>query len=111
MGTQLNYLEIIKAVLQDYAEFWAQGEHPLLRPLFNDEQQSYMLLDIGWHGNQYMHNATIHIEIIDGKIWIQNDDTEEGIATALLEAGIPNTDIVLGFRHPQVRPHTEFAVG
>jgi hypothetical protein len=111
MNTRLDYPEIIKTVLQDYAEFWERGGYSSLRALFNDEQQSYMLLDIGWYGDEYIHNATIHIEIIDGKIWIQNDDTEEGIATALLEAGVPHTDIVLGFYHPRVRPHTEFAAG
>ena len=38
------------------------------------------------------------------------DDTEEGVATDLLEAGVPKEDIVLGFRHPKVRQHTGFAV-
>ena len=41
---------------------------------------------------------------------IQYDDTEEGIATDLLEAGVPKADIVLGFRHPKIREYTGFAV-
>jgi hypothetical protein len=44
------------------------------------------------------------------KLPIQYDDTEEGIATDLLEAGVPKADIVLGFRHPKIREYTGFAV-
>ncbi|MEZ4707425.1 MAG: element excision factor XisI family protein [Caldilineaceae bacterium] len=42
--------------------------------------------------------------------YIEIDWTEEGIATELLAAGVPNADIVLVFHHPIVRPYTEFAV-
>ena len=41
---------------------------------------------------------------------IQEDNTEEGIATALEAAGIPKDKIVLGFRHPQLRQYTEYSV-
>ncbi len=44
------------------------------------------------------------------KVWIQCDETEEGIATDLMEAGISKEDIVLGFRYPKVRKYTGFAV-
>lgn len=33
------------------------------------------------------------------------------MATDLLAAGVPKEDIVLGFRHPQVRQYTEFGTG
>jgi hypothetical protein len=43
------------------------------------------------------HGAIAHIRLIDGKIWIPYDDMEEGVATELLEAGVPKAHIVLGF--------------
>jgi hypothetical protein len=52
----------------------------------------------------------MHIDIKDGKIWIQHDGTEVGIATLLLEQGVPANDIVLGFHTPFMRQFTEFAV-
>ena len=110
MDTKLNYSEIIKKVLCNYAKLFVQLGVPPKRTLFADNEQNFMVLDIGWYGNKYIHNATIHIEIIDHKLWIHNDDTEDGIADDLVEAGIPAKDIVLGFRHPKVRPHTQFAV-
>ena len=52
----------------------------------------------------------IHVDIVDGKIWIHRDGTEDGIAGELEEAGIPKSAIVLGFREPDVRPYTGYAV-
>lgn len=108
---RLNYPEIIKQVLLEYIEFFTQGGLTTLRPLFHDEQQSYLVLNVGWRDNRYIHNTILHIDLIHGQIWIQKDDTEEGIATALVEAGVPKSDIVLGFRPPELRPYTGFAVG
>jgi hypothetical protein len=51
----------------------------------------------------------IHLDIKDGRVWIQHDGTSEGIADELVEAGIPKEHIVLGFRYPQYRKYTEFA--
>lgn len=69
-----------------------------------------LVLDIGWNDDKYLHTTPIHLDWIGNKIWIQYDDTEEGIATDLLEAGVPKEDIVLGFRHPKIREDTGFAV-
>lgn len=52
----------------------------------------------------------MHIDLIDGKIWTQRDGTEDGIAADLERAGIPKEDIVLGFRPPELRPYTGYAV-
>ncbi len=45
----------------------------------------------------------------DGKIWIEEDRTEDGIATDLLQAGVSCEDIVLAFHPPRLRQFTEFA--
>ena len=111
MATQLNYQQIIKSVLQEHAHYRATlPDEYTCQPLFDDEQGQYLILDMGWKGDQYLHATPIHISLVGNKIWIQYDDTEEGIATDLMAAGVPKTDIVLGFRHPKVRQHTGFAV-
>ena len=50
-----------------------------------------------------------HIDIAGGKIWIQRDGTEHGIANDLITAGITKDQIVLGFQAPEARQYTEFA--
>ena len=109
MDTSITYSDIAKNVLRKYVNLFNKGNDEPLHVAFDDERHSYLILNIGWQGKKYIHSATLHVEIIDGKIWIQSDNTEEGIATDLLEAGVPKDDIVLGFRHPKLRKYTGFA--
>jgi hypothetical protein len=51
-----------------------------------------------------------YIDIIDQKIWIQHDGTEDGIADELVAAGIPQKQIILAFKSPEIRPYTDFAI-
>lgn len=53
---------------------------------------------------------TVYIRIQGGKFWIEEDWTEDGIATELVSAGVPKEDIVLAFHEPKTRQYTEFAV-
>jgi hypothetical protein len=65
---------------------------------------------MGWRGNKRIRGATIHIDLKDGKFWIQHDGTEVGVANELVEMGVPKEDIVLAFYAPYRRQFTEFAV-
>ena len=49
-------------------------------------------------------------DIINGKVWIQYDGTEDGVGYALEAAGIPKEDIVPAFHPESVRVHTGYAV-
>ena len=68
-------------------------------------------MSVGWSEKprRRVHGCLIHIDILDGKVWIQRDGTEDGVALDLEEAGIPKSDIVLGFQEPEVRHLTEYA--
>jgi hypothetical protein len=57
-----------------------------------------------------VHGSLVHIDLIDGKCWIQRDGTEHGIAHDLEAAGIPKDRIVLEFKHREMRPLTGYAV-
>ncbi|EGJ31469.1 MULTISPECIES: XisI protein [Moorena] len=78
--------------------------------VLDTERDHYLLLHTGWKDNRRTHGCSLHLDIKNGKIWIQHDGTEIGIATQLLELGVPAEDIVLGFHSPNMRQYTEFAV-
>ncbi len=78
--------------------------------MFYDERGQYLVVDFGWNGDKYLHATPIHISLVDREVWIQYNDTQEGVATDLMAAGISREDIVLGFRHPKIRKHKGFAV-
>jgi hypothetical protein len=69
-----------------------------------------MLLKTGWSAQGRVRGVTVYVRLRNGKFWIEEDWTENGIATDLLAAGVPSQDIVLAFHHPDIRPLTEFAV-
>ena len=56
-----------------------------------------------------MHGCLIHVDIIDGKIWIQRDGTERGVAQDLIDAGVPRDQIVLAFRAAEARAEAGLA--
>jgi hypothetical protein len=75
------------------------------------EHDQYGLFRIGWRaGNQRVTNIVFLARIKDGKVWIEEDNTDLALADELVRAGVPKEDIVLGFQPPEVRHLSEFAV-
>ena len=79
--------------------------------VFDAEQDHYQLLYVGWRGTKRDFGCILHADIKDGKIWIQHDGTEEGLANRLVELGVPKQDIVLAFHEPEIRQFTDFGTG
>lgn len=104
-----RYRQIIEKTLQAYAEIpYAYGDMSS-HTVFDRENDSYLLMTVGWDGERRIHGCLVHLDIINEKIWIQRDGTEDGIANELVDAGIPKNEIVLAFHHPEIRQHTDFA--
>ena len=110
MDTRFNYPTLIKKIINEQTHYKPAYGEIESHVVFDDEHTRYTLLEMGWDNKKYVHDCIINIELIDDKIWIQYDGTEESIATHLLEAGVPKNDIVLGFHHAKMRQYTEFAV-
>jgi hypothetical protein len=110
MDTLDKYRTIIEKILRSYASIpYAYGN--LKSELIIDRaKNNYLLMTLGWENDLRVHGCLVHLEIIDDKIWIQRDGTEEGIANELVAAGIPKDKIVLAFHPPEIRPYTEYAV-
>lgn len=80
------------------------------RLLIDRENNSFQLISIGWRDERHVFGVVFHFDIINEKIWIQCNGTEREIVDELMEAGIPKTDIVLGFVPPYARHFTGFAI-
>ncbi len=107
-----QYRGLIKGYLQEYKKVWSNAlpAGVEMTSLFDDETQNYLVLEAGWTKKQYIRHIPLHVMLRNYKIWIEEDMTEEGIATYFLEHGVPREDIVLGFQPPEMRQYTEFAV-
>jgi hypothetical protein len=103
--------ETIKQILTEYANFGIPPGDVENELIFDDEQGHYELKWMGWIGRRRIHGSIIHIDLRGDKVWIQHDGTRDGVAQDLMDAGIPADRIVLGFRSPNERKHTQFALG
>ncbi|NET59386.1 MAG: XisI protein [Symploca sp. SIO2E6] len=53
------------------------------------EHGQYLTISEDWQEKQHFHACLIHLEIINDKVWIRCDNTEQGIANELISVGIP----------------------
>jgi hypothetical protein len=109
MDTLTAYQQIVRELIQEYAHKPSHGE---IEPeiVIDKHGRHYEIMHVGWDGPRRVHGSVLHIDILDGKIWIQHDGTSPGVAHDLVAAGVPKEDIVLAFRPPDVRQYTGYAV-
>ena len=106
-----RYREIVSGVIREYASYKPANGDIETEAVIDRDRDHYEVMHVGWDGRRRVHGCLIHVDIRDGKIWIQHDGTDRPVADELLAAGVPRDDIVLGFHPADVRKHTEFAVG
>ncbi len=111
MDKLTQYRKIVQQVLLEYVrQHPTQDDNLELQPIFDQNHDRYQLLYAGWHRKKRIFTPILQFDIKNDKIWLQHNTTESDPTVALLELGIPKTDIVLGFHSPSMRRFTEFAV-
>lgn len=110
MDEIVTYRQIIKNVLEEYAKLSAADKDIETQLLFDEQHGHYQLLHVGWQHKHRVYGSVMHLDLKDGKVWIQHNGTEADLGKELEDAGISKQDIVLGFRSPAVRAYTGYAV-
>ena len=111
MDKLTHYQNLIKQILTEYEKISSQVIDPDIVEvlMFDDQRSQYLWFNIGWKNDKRVKTISVYIRIKNEKIYIEEDWTEEGIATDLLREGVPKEDIVLAFYDPETRKLTEFA--
>jgi len=115
MGDIATYRATIRKYLQDYADLVASSALTTEQAIetevvFDTEHDHYQLVNVGWQDEHRIYGCVVHIDIKDGKLWIQHNGTELSVAEDLAQSGIPKDHIVLGFQAPIRRRYSDFAV-
>ena len=107
-----DYSKIIEGILQNHVELCNRRPNPEVENFLvvDREKGHYIWMNLGWRGSKRITAMTVYVRLQQGKFWIEEDWTEEGIATELLQAGVPKENIVLAFQKPEMRQYTEFAI-
>jgi hypothetical protein len=111
MDKVMNYRRIVKELLEEYARYKPSHGDVNTELIIDLDRDHFELMHVGWDGPRRIHGSVIHIDIIEGKIWVQYDGTSRPVVDELVTAGVPAEDIVLGFHPAEIRQHTGFAIG
>ena len=111
MDKLTRYRELVKECLGEWEAYIPRARHNgvEVQRIFDEANDHYLLLYLGWDKGRRVRDAALHVRLHQGKIWIEVDETEEGIATRLVRAGVPPEDIVLAFHPPELRHFSDFA--
>ncbi|QSJ18568.1 XisI protein [Nostoc sp. UHCC 0702] len=106
-----KYRENIKQLIISYSKYEKSDSAVEAQTIFDTEHDHYQLVYVGWKNNRRVYGCVLHLDIKNGKIWIQHNGTEANVADELVALGVAKQDIVLGFHAPYKRQFTDFAIG
>lgn len=106
-----KYRAILRKVMAEYASGDQENGNVRTELVIDETQNHFEVICVGWQGDERVHHTVLHVDIINGKLWIQVNNTDRKIGEELVEAGVRREDIVLGFHPAKLRQYTEFAVG
>jgi hypothetical protein len=107
-----TYRQHIQSLLKARAAIKSTNPAIETELIFDTERDHYQIVHTGWRDSTTcLYGCAVHVDIKDGKIWVQHDGSEVAIAEQLAELGVPKQDIVLAYQAPHVRQYTDFAVG
>ena len=110
MDKLAEYKQAVERLLTQYAQAESSDNEVKTQLIFDGERGHYQWMDIGWRGSTRVYRSIVHFDIQDGKIWLQQNLTEQNPAEDLVEMGVPREDIVLGLQPPFKRPYTDYGV-
>lgn len=109
MDPDIDYRDAVERVVRGYATFLSSKREVEATLIIDAARSQFVLLYVGWDGPRRVHHVAVHVEVRDDRVWLQCDNTDLVVAEDLVAAGIPKSSIVLGFRPPELRPHTGYA--
>lgn len=99
------FKQCVKSLLAEYE--LAKTDWSEVELIFDDNRMRYLAMRVGWFGEKRVHRCLVHIDICDGMVVIQANNTENLVREELVEMGIPREKICLGFIPPVARAYAE----
>lgn len=105
-----DYRNIIKTFLEESIVASSDDSNFETQLICDRERDHYQLVSLGWQGHRQFYSVLIHLDIKDGKVWIQKNETDRLIGQELVGLGVRREDIVLGLQPVYARADTEYSV-
>jgi hypothetical protein len=108
MDKVTQYRKCIQTLLSQYAKDDVEDDEVEVQLIFDTERDHYQWMNVGWENFSRIYRCIIHFDIRGGKIWLQQNLTDQNPAEELVKMGVPREDIVLGLQPAYKRPYTEY---
>jgi hypothetical protein len=105
-----RYRQAIQSLLSSYVRSESSESGIETQLICDRDRDHYQLVSLGWQGDRRFYSCLMHLDIKNGKIWIQRNQTDLLIAQQLVALGVPREDIVLGLQPEYARPDTGYGV-
>ena len=106
-----QYKKIARQLIEQYgAPDQNEGAEVQTAVVTDDQHGHYILLNLGWQDNHRTYFPYLHLDVRNGKIFVEKNHTEIAIAKELERLGVPKDDIVLAFHAPYKRQFSGYAV-
>ena len=111
MDKIIHYRQVIESIFKEYARLFNQQPTGVeVIAVCDETTDTYAVLNLGWDGKERVNATSVLMRIVNGKIWVEAENSLYGFVDELVEAGIPKSDIVLTLQPPKMRQYTDFAV-
>ena len=99
-------------VYEEYAAYLRGSNYSSVdyQLIIDEKNKHYQLIAVGWEKDDRIFYVIFQSDIVGSKIWIQEDNTEDGLAALLGEKGIDKREVVLAYFPEYHRKYTEYAV-
>lgn len=76
MGDLEAWRDLIERTLAEHVVDPVSHGDIRLYTVFDRAGDHYLVMAVGWDGTQRVHAPLLHVDILDGKVWVQHDGTE-----------------------------------
>lgn len=112
MDKLTRYREVVRRLVEEYASHKPPVGDVDTYTMIDPGRDHYVAMQTGWvNHRRRIHGTVLHLDIIDGKIWVQHDGPERPVAEEVAAAGVPKEDIIIAYKPADVRPFTGYGVG
>lgn len=81
--------KIVQDLLTTYSQIPHLQETLHDETIFDRAAGRYMLVTVGWQGHKRVNTIVLHIDVVDGQVVVQCNNTDQDIVQELIVSGIP----------------------
>ena len=95
MDQAMSYADILTQVVHEEGKLQPSFQ-PGLKIVSSCDRETgqFLLIVVGWDKEHWRHSILFHAQLLDGRVVIETDNTEDGLKPLLIEAGIRAEDFL-----------------